>query len=244
MKRNIKINTTETKPQQFVFQAKVRETRSRTGKFWGKRTAVFQITLEAKVLDSIKYVSDIEEGRAKGWLKVRIESDKSIKPLPAYLKVKIERINAKREYFTILEGAYRGKLASIELRDDGSSWLIAGIKHELPTRMTYLISKKIITLKNKKYKADDDPKNPWTKGLYDIEIPDHPHEGGLKYPEAERGTVWFRIGHSGARYLHPGLVSAGCVSMSEIIRWMEIYNALIKARKGDFISIGVLKVVD
>jgi len=243
-KGSIKINTAISKPQQFVFEVQVKENRSILGKFWGKATAVFEITLEAEVSNAIKYVPDIEESRVKGWLKVILEDDKSIKSLPAYLKIKVERFDANREYFTILEGAYRGEPASVELRDNGSSWLITGTKHEPPVRITYSISKKILTLKGKKYKTDDDPKNPWKKGLYDIEIPDHPHKGGLKYPEAGRGTVWFRIGHSGARYLHPGLVSAGCVSITETVRWMEIYDALIKARKGDFISVGILEVID
>ncbi|RJQ32439.1 hypothetical protein C4572_00865 [Candidatus Parcubacteria bacterium] len=41
-----------------------------------------------------------------------------------------------------------------------------------------------------------------------------------------------------------GLVSAGCISIAETERWMEIYRTLIKARKGDNRSVGVLKVVD
>ena len=240
---SVKINTTLSKPQQFVFEAQVKETRSIFGKFWGMKTAVFEITLEAEASDAIKYTPDIEEGRGKGWLIVKFagESDKS---LPAYIKLKIEHIDTEREYFTILEGAYRGMSASVKVSKDHSLRLITGIKHEPLARITYSISKKILTLKGKKYKADDDPKNPWGKGLYDIEIPDHPHEGGLKYPEAGRGTVWFKIGHSGERYLHPGRVSAGCISVTETARWMEIYNALIKARKGDFMSVGVLEVID
>ena len=206
---SVKVNTAATKPQQFVFKVRVRETRSIFGKFWGTKIAAFEITLEAEVSDAIKYTPDVEGGRGKGWLKVRLEDGRFVKSLPAYLKLKIERADAKREYFTILEGAYRGKSASVELSDDNSLRLVTGIKHEPPARITYSISKKILTLKGKKYKADDDPKNPWKKGLYDIEIPDHPHEGGLKYPEAGRGTVWFKIGHSGERYLHPGRVSAG-----------------------------------
>ena len=240
---SVKINTTLSKPQQFVFEAQVKETRSIFGKFWGMKTAVFEITLEAEASDAIKYTPDIEEGRGKGWLIVKFagESDKS---LPAYIKLKIEHIDTEREYFTILEGAYRGMSASVKVSKDHSLRLITGIKHEPLARITYSISKKILTLKGKKYKADDDPKNPWGKGLYDIEIPDHPHEGGLKYPETGRGTVWFKIGHSGERYLHPGRVSAGCISVTETARWMEIYNALIKARKGDFMSVGVLEVID
>ena len=56
--------------------------------------------------------------------------------------------------------------------------------------------------------------------------------------------MWFRIGHDGERYLHAGMVSAGCISITETNRWMEIYNILIKARKGDFMSVSVLEVID
>ncbi|KKQ92849.1 MAG: hypothetical protein UT16_C0004G0003 [Candidatus Azambacteria bacterium GW2011_GWA2_39_10] len=242
-KGNIKINTVTAKPQQFVFEVQVREMRSMFGKFWGTKTAAFEIMLEAEASDAIKYTPDVEKGTGKGWLKVKFagEPDKS---LPAYIKLKIERVDAKREYFTILEGAYRSKFASVEISSDSSLRLTTGIKHEPSARVTYSVSKKVLTLKGKRYKADDDPKNLWKKGLYDIEIPDHPHRGGLNYPEAGRGTVWFRIGHSGERYLHPGRVSAGCISITETTRWMEIYNTLIKSRKGDFMSVGVLEVVD
>jgi len=242
-KGSVKINTASAKPQQFIFKVQVKETRSIFGKLWGTKNAVFEITLDVEESDAIKYTPDVEEGKGKGWLIVKFagEPDKS---LPAYIKLKMERADAKREYFTILEGAYRGKSASVEISSDNSLRLITGIKHEPPARITYSISKKVLTLKGKKYKADDDSKNPWKKGLYDIEIPDHPHEGGLKYPEAGRGTVWFKIGHSGERYLHPGRVSAGCISITETTRWMEIYDSLIKARKGDFMSVGILEIID
>lgn len=237
---NLKFNTASAKSQQFVFEVRVRETRSIFGKFWGTRTAVFELTLKAEPTDVIKFTPD--EG--DGWLIVKIGDEQKEESLPAYLKIKTELTDNKREYFTILEGSYRGQRASVILRSDGSSQFTTGVKYEPAARIRYSISKKTLTLKGKEYKADDDPKNPWKKGIYDIEIPDHPHRGGLRYPEAERGTVWFRIGHSGERYLHPGIVSAGCISIIETDRWMEIYNALIKARKGDFMSVGMLEVVD
>ena len=67
---------------------------------------------------------------------------------------------------------------------------------------------------------------------------------GANYPEAKRAKTWFRIGHGGERYLHTGSRSLGCMTVIEAKRWMEIYGALIKARKGDFMSIGVLEVID
>jgi len=237
---SVKINTTIAKPQQFVFEARVRETRSIFGKFWGKATAVFEVTLEAETSDAIRYVPD----ESDGWLKVVLEDNKSKVDLPAFLKIKIERADAKREYFTILEGPYRSRHASVALRANGSSQFISNVKHEPMARMAYSISHKTFILRGKKYKTIDYPEAPWKRGLYDIEIPDYPHRGGVNYPEAKRAKTWFRVGHSGERYLHTGGRSLGCITVIETKRWMEIYNTLIKARKGDLMSVGVLEVVD
>lgn len=107
-KGNLKVNTAIIKPQQFIFEVQVRETHSIFGKFWGKATAVFEITLEAEASGAIKYVPD----ESDGWLKVVLEDKHTEESLPAYLKVKIERADARREYFTILEGPYRGSVAA------------------------------------------------------------------------------------------------------------------------------------
>ncbi|OGY91429.1 MAG: hypothetical protein A3H70_00185 [Candidatus Komeilibacteria bacterium RIFCSPLOWO2_02_FULL_48_11] len=239
-KGSIKVDAAITEPQQFIFKVHVRETRSILGKFWGTKTAIFEITLEAEVSDAIRYVQD--EG--DGWLKVVMEDRGVTESMPAYLKVKVERVDAKREYFTILEGPHRGKFASVALHADGSSRFISNIEHEPLARAMYSISQKTFIIQGKKYKTVDYPESPWKKGLYDIEIPDYPHQGGARYPEAQRAKIWFRIGHSGERYLHAGGRSLGCMTVIETKRWMEIYNSLIKARKGDFMSVGALEVVD
>ncbi|MEK7198102.1 MAG: hypothetical protein AAB648_01405, partial [Patescibacteria group bacterium] len=59
-----------------------------------------------------------------------------------------------------------------------------------------------------------------------------------------RAMTWFKIGHGGERYLHAGGLSLGCITVIETSRWMEVYNILIRARKDDFMSVGVLEVVD
>lgn len=241
IKGSIKINTGVIKPQQFVFEAQLKETRSILGKFWGKKTANFEIILEANITDTVRYIS---EGK-NGWLTVKIENHTSIVSLPVYLKVKPEYIDNRREYFTILEGAYRNKRASVKIENDGSSNLISGVQHETEARASYSISQKIFTLNGKTYKTVDYKNAPWKKGLYDIEIPDYPHHGGARYEkQAPRAKTWFRIGHSGERYLHTGGRSLGCITVIETAHWAEIYNALIKARKGDFMSVGILEIVD
>jgi len=183
--------------------------------------------------------------KAMAGLKRLLDRDKSKINLPAFLKIKKEKSDAKREYFLIMEGAYRGEYASVTLRDGGTSQFVSGIIHEPMAYVKYSISQKIFFLDGKKYKAADHPDSPWKKGLYDIEIPDYPHRGGARYQnEAPRAKTWFRIGHSGARYLHTGSRSLGCLTIVEVSRWSEIYNALIKARKGDSASVGVLEVID
>lgn len=236
---NIKINTAIIGPQQFVFEVQVKEIRSIFGKFWGTKTALFAIILEATVGDVERYTPDIVDG----WLRARDANYKEIS-LPAYLRVKPEYIKNNREYFTPLEGVYHHQLLSTKLQDDRSSYFVSGVKHEPMVRATYSISTKLFTLNGKKYKTIDYSDAPWGKGLYDIEIPDYPHGRNDLYAEAKRQKVWFRIGHSGARYLHVGSRTLGCMTIIETIRWMEIYNALIKARKGDSMSVGEVEVID
>ncbi len=240
---SIKIDTSIAKPQQFIYEIKIRETRSILGKFWGKKIADFEITLESTATDVAQYIPNDDEG--KGWLKVRIESNKSIESLPAFLKVRSEYSDNKREYFTPLEGMHRDKLVFAKLQRDGSSNLLSGIQYKSAARAFYSISKKTFTINSKVYATVDYKNALWEKGLYDIEIPDYPHSGGARYEEdAPRAKTWFKIGHSGGRYLHVGSRSLGCITIIETGRWMEIYNALIKARKGDFMSVGVLEVID
>ena len=236
----IKIDTNIIKSQQFIYKVSLKETRSVSGKFWGKTIANFEIILEVNITDAIWYIPDENDG----WLMVRLKDDKAIISLPAYLNVKIERANNAREYFTILEGRYRGKLASVRFKEDGSSHLISNVQHESMVRASYSISRKTFTLNGKIYKTVDYKKALWRKGLYDIEIPDAPHRGGLNYTKIKRAKTWFRVGHTGDRYLHTGSRSLGCITIIETTRWIEIYNTLIKARKGDFMSIGVLEVID
>jgi hypothetical protein len=78
------------------------------------------------------------------------------------------------------------------------------------------------------------------RGKHDIEIPDFQHtEYGERY--GRFGTTWFRIGHSGDRYLHPGRVSAGCVTITQYNEWPNIWLYLINSRK-DARSVGEIEI--
>lgn len=65
--------------------------------------------------------------------------------------------------------------------------------------------------------------------------PDAPHEWATHYGVAGN-LVWLPIsiasegGTTRARYLHVGRASAGCISISDIDKWAELYQFLIKYR--------------
>jgi hypothetical protein len=236
----IKVDMVNSKPQSFVFIIELHE--KRFWKNWGKLTAKFELTIEALVMEAIKYIPDIDNG----WLKVRLEDGNTIS-LPAFLKVQSEHIGRGREYFTILEGLYRNQKASVSLdnANDNSSRLLTDVKHEPLIKLQYSISQKKLIIGNKKYKAADHAETPWKKGWYDLELPDCPHLGGQYYLDiSSRAKTWFRIGHEGEKYMHTGRVSLGCITITEVEEWNEIYDKLIKMRKGDFVSVSVLEVID
>jgi len=86
--------------------------------------------------------------------------------------------------------------------------------------------------------------NPVPRGTYDLEIPYEVHSLASSYARySPFATTWFRIGHSGDRYLHPGRISAGCATVTDLRKWTEIYTYLIRARKGDKKSVGTITIL-
>src|SRR3990167_2027125 len=150
-KGNIKVNTTVAKPQQFVFEVPVRESRSLLSRlFWGKRTAIFEVTLETQMGEIERYTPDTEDS----WLVAQDDQGVHVS-LSAYIMVHPKSIKDSREYFIPSEGIYRDKLLSVPLKDDNSSYLIANIKHESMVNAQYSISEKVFTHNGKKYKTID-----------------------------------------------------------------------------------------
>lgn len=234
--KSLKINLGTSDPRATVFEITVAESR---GYMTGK-TAIFEVTIEAQVFQGmIRYVDETKDG----WLNVKPEHGRENIALPKYLKLLLQRMDSKREYFSIMEGVLRGKKASVELGNT-KVYLSSKNAHTKAVQMTYSISKKILKFQKTLYQAVDYRNVPWKKGFYDVEIPDHPHEGGHNYPDTQFATTWFRIGHAGERYLHTGKRSAGCITLIEQNKWDQLYEILARARKGDGLSVGVLKVVD
>lgn len=231
----LKVDMKTSASQFSTYEILVKEKRGLSS---GGRIGTFEITFEVLVSENIFYIPITKDG----WFGY-YDNDKIKTSLPSYLKLHFDKIESRKEYFTVMEGVLQGE----------QFWSSAG-REELfllnknpqtdPVSLIYSISTKILKLNNKKYLTTDSPNAPWKKGVYDIEIPDYPHGGGLHYSESKYATVWFRIGHIGDRYLHTGAHSLGCMTVIEIEKWDEIFEILIKARKNDGKSVGTLQVVD
>lgn len=238
---DIEVNTLNTKSQNFLYKIEIKETRSIFGKFWGGKTATFEIILEAKVSDAIMCVPMTDDG----WFQVVLEKNNKTVSLPSFLQIKPDSIIRKREHLIILEGVYRGEKATAKLLPNGSSYFIPIVKYEPAAIAKYSISRKIFTLNGKEYKATDHPDTPWKKGIYDIEIPSSSHRVSPDYlHKAKLAKVWFLVGHAGERFLHTDTRSLGCMTIIELETWDKLCETLLKSRKGDFISAGIIEVID
>lgn len=197
------------------------------------------------------------EGDDTGWLRVKKNTGIEI-ALPEYLKVdfieskKEPDMNHMRDYFKVLEGREKGTLASVRQKPNGQSWLKKGNPgYKGPASVTFNIATGIVTfIGGTALVATTDTGNPAPPGIHDLELPDAPHLGGASYiASSNRAKSWFLIGHGllgdgAGRYLHPGRISAGCVTVTEVTNWNKLYQYLILSRKGDNTSVGTINIIN
>lgn len=197
---------------------------------------------------TICYVADTDD---QGWLRVRM-SDGRIWPLPKYLKLEFSKREGNRDHFKILEGRWKGTRASVSAKGSGrpmsssASYILRGEPpHTSAATVKLDIAKKQFWYGSiGPVDGFTDPRNPIPKGTHDLEIPYEPHGtyGRPYLPHSPFATTWFRIGHSGDRFLHPGRVSEGCATINALDHSTAIYTYLITARM-DAISVGTIEVV-
>jgi len=198
---------------------------------------MFLVTLGARVAAATRFMQEPDTG----WLTV-IDERGGRTALPKTLCVEVLRVADGREHFTITEGPHRGKRASVRLNSDGSSVLSADDPRGRAVKAICSVSRKALAVGTVTVQTVDYPLKPWALGIYDIEIPDAPHRGGLRYPEATRSRTWFRVGHTGDRYIHTGAASARCITTVDRTKWDQICEILIRGRKGDRVSVGTIEV--
>lgn len=190
---------------------------------------------------------------ADGWVTVMVGSTRTA--AASGTKVSLNASSGGRDTGTILEGALQGQsfdvatsyLTAEYARIDslvvqvgkraGGPVVIGGVSYDLELRLAY--SEGGTARSAGPYSAATDPRNPTPPGRHALELPDFPHSLGAGY--GPHGTVWFRIGHTGDRYLHPGRFSAGCITCAPD-HWEAIYHITHCARSNDGKSVGLLEM--
>jgi hypothetical protein len=191
----------------------------------------------------VKHVTDAD---GHGWLIVKWAEGKTVPAVPQYLRVQPLKTQGGREYFKVLEGLCAGKEAGVKQKAGGGSYLADGDPKEPAARLKFNRKTKQLWYGDSgPIAAMTDPANKVPLGTHDLEIPDEVHRLGEPYLKDSRyATTWFRVGHSGDRFLHPGHVSAGCVTVTDTKKWTDVYDYLIKRRLGDDKSVGRIEVVE
>ena len=228
----LRVDLADSAAQRFAYSVEVKERSA----ILRANAAVFEVALEARVMPTTRYVVD----KGDGWVRIILAGGRK-EYLATTTRVELSATDEKREYFTVMEGHYRGQQASVTLGEHGSSYLDADNPQLGPARLTYHILTRTLVFQGQSYKTKDYPRRPWSKGTYDVEILDYPHRAN--YPGIQYAKTWFRIGHAGDRYLHTGGASLGCVTVTDRDRWDALRAVLVRSRKGDGMSIGSLEVV-
>jgi len=200
------------------------------------------------------YFGHIEQISGDGWLKIKFSSG-LIWPVPEYLRIHVIT-SAGREGFEILEGRWKGENASVKKKGfsiwdwDGSYFEPSahtgrGCPHKKSADLVFHRKSEELEIPGiGKVKAITHSGNPVPLGTFDLEIPYEPHGLGSSYTgNAQYAKTWFRIGHSGDRFLHPGSASAGCITVTEVKKGDGIYKKLIVARK-DSQNVGTVKITN
>lgn len=185
-----------------------------------------------------------------GWLRVKLEPSGAVVPLPQYIKVAFSERRNGRDYFKIEEGVYKDKDASVSQKSGSLSWLAK----PLPTY------RGAVTLEFKKGEgklispigtltATTDPNNPIPNGRHSVQLPDFPHDLGRSYIiHTSKAMTWFYLGTGNAvpgrndRFLHPGRISAGCVTVTDLSKWDSLYAVLILSRAIGGKNVGTITV--
>jgi hypothetical protein len=188
-----------------------------------------------------------------GWI-VTLDAAGLRRSLPSHMRLDWVGMAAGRDRFQVLEGIHLGtagslvsnsglfssndpqlSAATVRFRDRvGGPATIDGVTYQKEILIEYASSAG--TQSEGPFNAVGDQNNPIPIGTHVLQIPDFPHELGAPY--SPFGTVWFRIGNTGDRYLHPGRISLGCAT-AQGSAWTRIYNAIIK-RRGTSGNIGTL----
>ncbi|GAA5213675.1 hypothetical protein ACFSJ3_03045 [Corallincola platygyrae] len=188
---------------------------------------------------------------SEGWVTVLINGVRT--SLPSGLQVTLGATSGGRDYGVILEGTLSGKkfdviagyldvsysrgnsLQAKVVKNQAGAVTVDGISYDRELHLSYKTNG--TSKKAGPFLVKTDSANPIPKGKHAIELPDYPHYLGARY--GAFGTVWFRIGNTGDRYIHPGRESEGCLTCAPS-SWADIYQIMHICRASGKTDVGVL----
>lgn len=156
-----------------------------------------------------------------GWLTVILTATNKKISLPQQLKCQLSSSTPIRDSFQILEGAYKGQMASVARKSPSASYLVPYHRHLGPATVRFDRAKQALWYgKHGPFSAFSGGGGGFSQiapGSYSLQIPDSPHDktrSAYGTYHARHHKTWFRIGASpsGSRYLHVGEISEGCVT--------------------------------
>jgi hypothetical protein len=184
-------------------------------------------------------------GGSDGWLRVKREPGGAIVSLPEFLRVDVTSSSAGRDHFTALEGIEQGNKFSVlagNLRNGNPGYMPGA-------SLQFSLSREMLTYAGGAIRAITHSGNPIPIGQHPIQIPDFPHEGGMRYlGHSPYAKTWFYLGVGAAvdgrddRYLHTGRASNGCITV-DTSGWTALYRHLILSRSGNAKTVGTVTVV-
>lgn len=184
-------------------------------------------------------------GGSDGWLLIKPEPAGVNISVPEYLQVELTSSNNGRDYITVLEGVHRGKKFSVKAGNLSSR----RPEYAGPAQLTFNLNTQTLSYAKGTVRAITQDSNALSAGVHPVQIPDFPHDGGLRYMGSSAyAKSWFYLGHGAAvrdqgdRYLHPGRGSLGCITVDPA-GWTQLYRYLILCRSGDGKTVGRVVVV-
>ena len=184
-------------------------------------------------------------GGPDGWLRVRKDLGGEVVSIAEYTKVQLTAQRSGRDHFTPIEGVLAGIPCSVVAGNLSKN----APEYGGPARLTFNLTRQRLNYPGGFVRAITDPRNPIPVGTHPIQMPDFPHGLGAGYSgQTPYAKTWFYLGNGVAvagrsdRYLHPGSVSAGCITV-DASGWTALYRYLILCRSGNGKTVGSVTVV-
>ncbi len=168
------------------------------------------------------------------WLAVQLDRF-GRQSLPYGMKVQWEGMKGNREYFTLLEGTYKGEKGNIKSKGASTSWFVTNLRHQPPGFIRFNRKQQAIWIGGQgpynafsgafTHPTDGKTYTQVPAGTYPLCIPDYPHSATrAAYSQwATYHKSWFLIDNCpgnyerASRYLHTGEISEGCVTVRAFI---------------------------